>query len=215
MTEVKYLNIIEKKRCSGCTACVAVCPKQCITMQADEEGFLYPVVNTTRCIQCSKCVKVCPYTDSEFTNKPEKEELSVCYAAYNKNEEIRYKSASGGMFRVFADQIIAEGGVVFGATFDKDFTVEHTYTETLEGLTAFMGSKYLQSRMEDSFIQVKRFLREGRKVLFTGCACQIAGLKRYLKKDDANLICIDLICHGVDSPQIWLDYLHSLFPMNQ
>ena len=161
MTEVKYLNIIEKKRCSGCTACVAVCPKQCITMQADEEGFLYPVVNTTRCIQCSKCVKVCPYTDSEFTNKPEKEELSVCYAAYNKNEEIRYKSASGGMFRVFADQIIAEGGVVFGATFDKDFTVEHTYTETLEGLTAFMGSKYLQSRMEDSFIQVKRFLREG------------------------------------------------------
>ena len=212
MTEVKYLNIIEKKRCSGCTACVAVCPKQCITMQADEEGFLYPVVNTTRCIQCSKCVKVCPYTDSEFTNKPEKEELSVCYAAYNKNEEIRYKSASGGMFRVFADQIIAEGGVVFGATFDKDFTVEHTYTETLEGLTAFMGSKYLQSRMEDSFIQVKRFLREGRKVLFTGCACQIAGLKRYLKKDDANLICIDLICYGVDSPQIWLDYLHSLFP---
>ena len=174
-------------------------------MQADEEGFLYPVVNTTRCIQCSKCVKVCPYTDSEFTNKPEKEELSVCYAAYNKNEEIRYKSASGGMFRVFDDKIIAEGGVVFGATFDKDFTVEHTYTETLEGLTAFMGSKYLQSRMEDSFIQVKRFLREGRKVLFTGCACQIAGLKRYLKKDDANLICIDLICHGVDSPQIWLD----------
>ena len=82
-------------------------------MQADEEGFLYPAVNITACIQCSKCIRVCPYTDSEFTNKPEEEELSICYAAYNKDEEIRYKSASGGMFRVFADRIIAEGGVVF------------------------------------------------------------------------------------------------------
>ena len=212
MSETKYLKIGEKKRCSGCTACVAICPKKCITMQADEEGFLYPVVNITACIQCSKCVRVCPYTDSEFTNKPEEEELSICYAAYNKDEEIRYKSASGGMFRVFADRIIAEGGVVFGAAFDKDFAVEHTYAETLQGLTVFMGSKYLQSRMGDTFILVKQFLKEGRKVLFTGCGCQIAGLKRYLKSDDANLFCIDLICHGSDSPKIWLNYLHSLFP---
>lgn len=214
MIENKYLKIDEKKRCSGCTACVAVCPKRCITMQEDEEGFLYPIVDITTCIQCSKCIKVCPYTDSEFTNKPKEEELSICYAAYNKNEEIRYKSASGGMFRVFADQIIAEGGVVFGAAFARDFTVEHTYTETFEGLTAFMGSKYLQSRMGDSFTLVKQFLKEGRKVLFTGCGCQIAGLKRYLKKDDTNLICIDLICHGVGSPKIWIDYLNNYFTDN-
>ncbi len=211
MAGTKYLKIDEKKRCSGCTACVAVCPKQCITMQADEEGFLYPVVDTTACIQCSRCVKVCPYTDSEFTNKPESEELSICYAAYNKNEEVRYKSASGGMFRVFADRIIAEGGVVFGAAFDKNFSVEHAYTERLEGLTAFMGSKYLQSRMGDSFTKVKEFLDAGRKVLFTGCGCQVAGLRRYLKKDYANLICIDLICHGVGSPKIWEDYLNNYF----
>lgn len=212
MTETKYIKIDEKKCCSGCAACAAVCPKNCIAMQEDEEGFLYPIVDITTCIQCSKCVKVCPYTCSEFVNKQEVEELAICYAAYNKNEEIRYKSASGGMFRVFADKIIAEGGVVFGAAFDKKFAVEHTYTDTLEGLTAFMGSKYLQSRMGNAFTLVKQFLREGRKVLFTGCNCQIAGLKRYLKNDDANLICIDIICHGVDSPQIWLDYLHSLFP---
>lgn len=212
MTESKYIRISEKKRCSGCTACVAVCPKGCITMQEDEEGFLYPQVDVATCIQCSKCVKVCPYTNSEFTNKPDVEELSLCYAAYNKDEEVRYKSASGGMFRVFADRIIAEGGVVFGAAFDKDFAVEHSYSETLEGLTAFMGSKYLQSRMGNNFTLVRQFLKEGRKVLFTGCGCQIAGLKRYLKNDDDNLICIDLICHGVNSPQIWLDYLHSLFP---
>lgn len=212
MKETKYIKIDEKKRCSGCTACVAVCPKKCIVMLEDEEGFLYPQVDIATCIQCSKCVKVCPYTYSEFTNKLDEQELAICYAAYNKNEEIRYKSASGGMFRAFADQIISEGGVVFGAAFDKNFAVEHTYSEKLEGLTAFMGSKYLQSRVGDSFTLVKQFLKAGRKVLFTGCSCQIAGLKRFLKNDDANLICIDLICHGVDSPKIWLDYLHSLFP---
>ena len=112
MKETKYIKIDEKKRCSGCTACVAVCPKKCIVMLEDEEGFLYPQVDIATCIQCSKCVKVCPYTYSEFTNKLDEQELAICYAAYNKNEEIRYKSASGGMFRAFADQIISEGGVV-------------------------------------------------------------------------------------------------------
>lgn len=212
MVENKYIEIKEKKQCSGCTACVSVCPKQCISMQEDAEGFLYPKVDTERCIQCSRCVKVCPYTNSDFTNKPEEDELALCYAAYNRNEEIRYNSSSGGMFRVFADQIIAEGGVVFGAAFDKDFLVEHSPTETLDGLAAFMGSKYLQSRLGDSFIRVKHYLEEGRKVLFTGCGCQIAGLKRFLKGKDENLICIDLICHGVDSPKIWNNYLHDLFP---
>jgi len=181
-------------------------------MQEDEEGFLYPHVDEKTCISCSKCVAVCPYTKSEFTNKPEEEELAICYAAYNKNEEMRYRSSSGGIFRVFADYIISEEGVVFGARFDKEFTVEHAYTETLEGLVAFMGSKYMQSRMGNSFTAVKSFLDKGRKVLFTGCGCQIAGLKRYLKKDYANLFCMDLICHGADSPRIWLDYLHCLMP---
>lgn len=212
MSETKHIIITDKKRCSGCTACMSACPKKCISMQEDEEGFLYPHVDEKTCISCSKCVAVCPYTKSEFTNKPEEEELAICYAAYNKNEEMRYRSSSGGIFRVFADYIISEEGVVFGARFDKEFTVEHAYTETLEGLVAFMGSKYMQSRMGNSFTAVKSFLVKGRKVLFTGCGCQIAGLKRYLKKDYANLFCMDLICHGADSPRIWLDYLHCLMP---
>jgi serine acetyltransferase/coenzyme F420-reducing hydrogenase beta subunit len=180
-------------------------------MQEDNEGFLYPSVDMSACIECSKCVKVCPYTNSEFTVKPAAEELALCYAAYNRNEEIRYKSSSGGMFRAFADKIIAESGIVFGAAFDKDFAVEHRYAETLEGLTAFMGSKYLQSRMGNTFRDVKQFLEASRKVLFTGCGCQISGLKRFLGKDYDNLICVDLLCHGVDSPKIWLNYLNDLF----
>lgn len=211
MTECKHIEIVDKRRCSGCTACLSVCPKGCISMQEDEEGFLYPIVDDAVCIQCGKCVKVCPYSHSEFANKPEEEELALCYAAYNKNDEVRYQSSSGGMFRALADKIIADGGVVFGAAFDKDFLVEHTYAETLEGLLPLMGSKYLQSRMGNSFSEVKRFLKEGRKVLFTGCGCQIAGLKRFLNHDDRNLVCVDLICHGVHSPRIWQSYLYSLF----
>ena len=211
MTECKHIEIVDKRRCSGCTACLSVCPKGCISMQEDEEGFLYPIVDDAVCIQCGKCVKVCPYSHSEFANKPEEEELALCYAAYNKNDEVRYQSSSGGMFRALADKIIADGGVVFGAAFDKDFLVEHTYAETLEGLRPLMGSKYLQSRMGNSFGEVKRFLKEGKKVLFTGCGCQIAGLKRFLNHDDRNLVCVDLICHGVHSPRIWQSYLYSLF----
>ena len=133
MSKDNHIIITDKNRCSGCAACMSACPKKCISMQEDEEGFLYPHVDENTCISCSKCVTVCPYTKSEFTNKLEKEELAICYAAYNKNEEIRYQSSSGGMFRAFSDYIIAEGGVVFGAKFDKDFTVEHAYTETMEG----------------------------------------------------------------------------------
>ena len=212
MEGIKHIKIIDKKQCSGCTACISICPKKCISMKEDDEGFLYPHVDTVACTQCASCIKVCPYSCSEFTCKQEEEELSICYAAYNKNEEIRYQSSSGGMFRVFADSIIKDGGVVFGAQFDKDFLVEHACSETLDGLTAFMGSKYLQSRMGNSLPMVKHFLNEGRKVLFTGCGCQIAGLKRFLKKEYDNLVCVDLICHGVDSPKIWHAYLHSLFP---
>ena len=212
MTENRHIEIKDKKRCSGCTACMSVCPKKCISMQEDEEGFLYPEVDVEKCIQCAKCVKICPYSNSDFTNKPKEDELALCYAAYNKDEEIRYKSSSGGMFRAFADKIIADGGVVFGAAFDESFLVEHRCVERQEDLTALMGSKYLQSRMGDCFAHVKCYLEENRKVLFTGCGCQIAGLKRFLRGKDENLICIDFICHGVHSPKIWYDYLHNLFP---
>lgn len=196
------INISDKENCCGCSACVQKCPKQCITLKEDNEGFLYPLVDKDKCIDCGLCEKVCPVLHQNESRKP----LKV-YAAINKNEEIRRQSSSGGVFTLLAEKIINEGGVVFGARFDDSWEVMHDYTDTIEGLAAFRGSKYVQSRIEDNFQKAENFLKEGRKVLFSGTPCQIAGLKSYLRKDYGNLLAVDFICHGVPSPGVWRRYL--------
>lgn len=195
----------EKKECCGCNACVQRCPKQCITMQADNEGFLYPVVDTTTCIDCGLCEKVCPIINQAAPQEP----LNV-YAAYNRNEEIRMQSSSGGIFTMLAENTINKGGVVFGVRFNKDWMPEFDHTETIEGIAPFRGSKYVQAIVGDAYKKAEEFLRIGREVLFSGTPCQIAGLKRYLRKEYANLLTIDIICHGVPSPKVWDIYLKEI-----
>lgn len=199
------IKITEKHNCCGCNACVQKCPKQCIFMHEDEEGFLYPQVDETLCIDCGLCEKVCPAINQGDIRQP----IEV-YAAKNPDEEIRRQSSSGGIFTMLAERTIDNGGVVFGSGFDKNWTVEHQYAETKERLAAFRGSKYVQSRIGDSFKQAEVFLKQGREVLFSGTPCQIAGLKLFLHKEYANLLTVDLICHGVPSPKIWHEYLESL-----
>ena len=196
------VNIKEKKECCGCNACVQICPKQCITMFPDIEGFLYPQVDFNICIDCGLCIKVCPVINQDEPRLP----LAV-YAAKNKNEEIRLKSSSGGIFTLLAEKIIKEGGVVFGARFDENWEVIHAYTETIEGLEYFRGSKYVQSVIGDNLKKAKQFLEEGRKVLFSGTPCQIAGFKKYLRKKYENLLTVEVVCHGVPSPKVWRDYI--------
>ena len=196
------IDIKEKHNCCGCSACVQICPKQCISMSADNEGFLYPHVDSAICIDCGLCEKVCPVINQ---NEP-REPLAV-YAAKNTNEEVRLKSSSGGIFTLLAEKVIAEGGVVFGVRFNENWEVIHDYTETVEGLEAFRGSKYVQSFIGDNFKVAKQFLNNGRKVLFSGTPCQIAGLKKFLRKDYENLLTVEVVCHGVPSPMVWRDYL--------
>ncbi len=201
----KYSNddICDKNLCSGCGACASACPKRCITMESDTEGFLHPAIDASSCIHCDKCRKVCPVANK----KSDDGQQPKCYAAINLNDEIRLKSSSGGVFSLLAEQTLAAGGVVFGAAFDEDFSVRHTYTEALEGLEQFRGSKYVQSRIGDSYVRAKEFLKAGRPVFFTGTPCQIGGLYAYLGKEYDNLLTQDLVCHGVPSPKVWAEYV--------
>lgn len=196
------IKITDKTNCCGCNACVQCCPKQCITMHQDEEGFDYPTVNKNDCIDCGLCENVCPVLNCGESKRPIK-----VYAAKNTNEETRLKSSSGGVFTALAEDILHKGGVVFGVSFDQEWNAVHTYTENIEGLAAFRGSKYVQSKVGFSYKQVKSFLQNGREVLFTGTPCQIAGLKNFLRKDYPNLLTIEILCHGVPSPKVWQRYL--------
>lgn len=193
---------IDKEKCCGCSACVQVCPKHCISFEEDKYGFYYPSIKKEFCIDCGLCEKVCPYLNPNGHHNPFK-----VLAAFNPNEEIRMKSSSGGIFCMLAESVIAEGGVVFGVRFNEDWEVMHDYTESRDGLEAFLGSKYVQSRIGNSYKQVKKFLKDGRKVLFSGTPCQIQGLVLFLRKEYENLVTIECICHGVPSPGMWRQYV--------
>lgn len=199
------IDITDKSKCCGCTACVQRCPKQCIVMHEDKEGFLYPKVDTAKCIDCGLCEKVCPVLNVADDRLPQK-----VLAAKNKNEQIRNTSSSGGIFTILAEQVINDGGVVFGVKFNDKWEVVHSYTETIDGLAAFRGSKYVQSFIGNSFKETETFLKQGRKVLFSGTPCQIAGLKRYLRKEYCNLLTVECACHGVPSPKVWREYLNEV-----
>lgn len=197
------IEIREKQKCCGCTACVAACPKECIEMKKDSEGFKYPVINTMKCAQCGACDKVCPIKN------PIQEEIvpQRAYLVQHKNEIIRLDSSSGGAFTAIGSLVLEKGGVVFGTAYDDFFHVHHTYVENVYDLKKFRNSKYVQSDMGDSFIQAKQFLNAGRWVCFSGTPCQIEGLSKYLGRQYDRLVLVDVVCHGIPSPLIWDKYL--------
>lgn len=199
------IEITDKSKCCGCSACIQRCPKQCISMNEDEQGFSYPVIDTSACIDCGLCEKVCPMLNPYATKEP----LQVL-AAKNRNEEQRLRSSSGGMFILLAQHIIKQGGVAFGARFDQKWGVEHCYAETIEELEPLMRSKYVQSNIGNTYKEAEQFLKQGRPVIFVGSSCQIAGLKRFLRKEYDNLLAVDFICHGVPSPGVWRKYLEEI-----
>ncbi len=196
------LRIKDKKDCTACHACLNVCPQACISMEVDIEGFSYPKVNYDKCIECGFCLNACPIINKSIVyNNPK------AYACINKDDKVRLKSSSGGIFSLISEEVLNTGGLVFGVVFDERFRAVHSFTDNKEGLEDMRGSKYLQSKIGDTYKLVKKFLKENRNVLFTGTPCQIAGLKSYLSKDYDNLLCLDNICHGVPSPKVWSKYI--------
>ncbi len=204
MSKAYNIQLASHDTCTGCAACVSVCPSGSISMCEDREGFLQPHIDKKTCIGCHKCEKTCPILNP--INIPTDFETQA-YAAINKDEDVRMRSSSGGMFHALAKWTIEQGGVVFGARFNDQWDVVHDYTETIEGIEPFMRSKYVQSRVGDTYKQAKAFLEQGRWVLYSGTPCQIGGLHQYLGKDYERLIMVDLICHGVPSPKVWRTYL--------
>lgn len=194
----------EIAQCCGCGSCAAVCPQNCISMVADREGFRYPAIDATKCIRCRLCEKACP-----ILSAPQVSERVTALAAQNKDETVRRRSSSGGVFSALAEYVTARGGSVCAAAYDARFEVRHVLIDSPEAIDALRGAKYAQSRTEQSFHEIRERLTAGQMVLFVGTPCQCAGLKAYLGRDFENLLTVDMVCHGVPSPKVWSHYLRE------
>lgn len=199
------INIIDKKKCCGCTACENACPQKCIKMIEDREGFIYPQVDTQRCIECHLCEKVCPVLNP--VNLPQ-DELKT-YVVRDKRKDILKNSTSGGVFTSVMEYILLQRGVVYGVIMDDDRVIKHIRVDDISDprLKMIPGSKYVKSEIRGIFQQVKRDLETSKVVCFSGTPCQVAGLKAFLRKDFENLITVDVVCRGNPSPLYWKRYV--------
>lgn len=195
--------ICNKEKCTGCSACFNVCPKQAISMQSDELGNIYPVIDKSKCINCGLCKKICPQLHDIPSIKPQK-----TYALYSKDVKKRLASTSGAAATIFGENIIANGGIVYGVSnlyFNDEF--KFIRIDNTKDLDKIKGSKYVHAHVGKAFKDVKKDLIAGKIVMFVGTPCQIAGLKGFLMKDYDNLITVDIICHGVPSQQLFFEQL--------
>ena len=201
------IHLADKSHCTGCSACAEICTHYAIRMLPDEEGFLYPQIDSTICVECGLCTKSCP--ELYPVARPDGAAQKV-YALINYCD--RKVSSSGGAFSVFAKWVIGQEGIVFGATMDKRFVVRHIGVETEKDLEQLRGSKYVQSDIGDCYGRVREELKKGRKVLFSGTGCQVAGLYAFLrgKRYEGQLMTLDLVCHGVPSQMAFSSYLEKL-----
>lgn len=200
--------ISEKNQCCGCEVCGAVCPKKAITFNEDEEGFLYPTINEYKCCDCGQCKRACAFQTSKKNKNEFNKKFEKIYAVKHRDHDVRMKSRSGGIFTAISDIVLEKGGVVYGATYDESMEVVHVRAETKEVRNQMRGSKYVQSKTDSEiYSKIKQDLQEKREVLYSGTSCQIAALKSFLGSKYNNLICIDIVCHGVPSPKVFRDYL--------
>lgn len=199
------MTICDDKSCTGCMACVGICPVDAIGISSDERGFYRPVIQENACIHCNRCRRICPSLNPSHGNQ-----VVWTVACWQPDQALRRDSTSGGAFTALADYVFAQGGTVFGAAFSDDLRVEHVEIFSREDMWRLRGSKYVQSYMGTVYRTVEQRLRDNRYVLFSGTPCQVAGLKAFLGKTYDRLLTVDIICHGVPSPLFFADYLEHI-----
>ncbi len=203
------IDCLSKENCCGCNACGDVCPTKAIYFETDNEGFWYPKVNHDTCINCELCTKICPEINSEKLRKNDFES-PLCYAAENKNLDVVFDSTSGGIFSAFADKFYREGGYVGGAVYSDDcISVKQYISADKKDLPRLRSSKYMQSDLSGFYSEVQRLVKQGEKVVVCGCPCQMAALRSFLRRDYPNLLILDFVCLGINSPKIHAAYLRS------
>lgn len=207
MTKSHVRDAVGASECTGCAACTCICPTGAISMVPDEKGFLQPSVNEASCVECGKCVDKCPVANRG--NIASLAPVKHAYAAYSRNEEVRYMSTSGGLFTELAIGVLNANGIVFGAAYDRDNNIVHTSVENVEDLPKLRQSKYAQSNKKRSYIEANEQLKAGRMVMFAAAPCEIAALKSIVGSPN-NLITVDFLCLGCNSPMVYREYLKSL-----
>lgn len=202
------IEILEKNKCTGCYACYNACPKNCIAMERDHEGFSYPIIDKEKCVECGLCEKACPILHKVVvktnTTTPD------IFAAWSLNDTIRLNSTSGGIFSEIALSFLEKGGYICGARYGEKHHIEHCVANTAEGLEKIRQSKYAQSDIGYVYRDIKKLLDNDQKVLFCGTPCECAGLRNYLRKDYENLTVVDFVCRGSNSPKVYEKFLEYL-----
>lgn len=200
------IEIIDKRNCTGCGACVNACPRRIITKEEDDDGFVYPKIKVEDCIECHLCEKSCPMLKDKLAISKEYAEYPQFYAGQLKSKEDLLEVSSGGAFWAFSQTIIDRDGIVYGAVQEDVDLINHVRAVNFDEIRNIRRSKYFQSDTGLTFQQVKEDLKRGLTVLYSGTGCQIAGLKGYLNKEYDNLITCDVVCHGVPSRKVWKAY---------
>lgn len=200
---------ITKDQCYGCNACADICPFGAITMEADKEGYLYPLVDKAKCTSCGLCYKTCIRRNPKLVEY--EDSYPKAYCALNKEDKVRKDSSSGAIFPILAKYVIEEKqGAVVGVRFNEEMKAVSDIAETMEAAKAFSGSKYVKSDFRGVFPKIKEMLQNGRYVLYTGLPCECAGLRGYLRKDYENLLICELLCHSAPSPKAFEKYINYL-----
>lgn len=200
------IEIKDKTECCGCSACASGCPVGAINMIEDGEGFQYPQIDNNKCVNCQKCENVCPVRNKKVYNESSRK----VYICQNRDDNIRFDSTSGGAFSALAKYVIRRKGYVFGAEFNSEWKVVHGFVREYAQLSRFRGSKYVQSDIGDTFVQIKNLLDDDNWVLFTGTPCQVEGLILFLGKSYEKLVLMDIVCYSISSPKVWRMYLDHL-----